>query len=78
MSQITRRTTDKSRAYQIFDNSPCLQSDDDLSDDDADMDGDAEAEGDAEEDADGNAAATFKESEHICPSNRETGHVAIR
>ena len=54
---------------------------DDTDDSDVDDDDDKDADEDADADADANAdgdAAVFKESEHICPSNRESGHVALR
>ena len=52
-------------------------------DDLPDLDSDSDSDEDEEEDEDAAAAAaaataTFKESEHICPSNRETGNVALR
>ena len=50
---------------------------DDLPDLDSDSDEDEEEDEDAAAAA-AAATATFKESEHICPSNRETGNVALR
>ena len=53
-----------------------MDEDSDVDDDgnkDADEDADADAGGETEEDA-----GVFKESEHISPPNRESGHVALR